>query len=60
MLENGKISIRQFTILVILFTVGGSILIVPSGLASEAKQDGWIAGLLALGIGLLIIPFTMP
>ncbi|MEK4535646.1 endospore germination permease [Peribacillus sp. FSL K6-1552] len=57
MLENGKISIRQFTILVILFTVGGSILIVPSGLASEAKQDGWIAGLLALGIGLLIIPF---
>ncbi|MEW9672511.1 endospore germination permease [Ammoniphilus sp. 3BR4] len=56
MLENGKIGVRQFTILVCLFTIGGIILIIPSILASEAKQDAWIAAILALGIGVLVIP----
>ncbi|MDQ0883545.1 endospore germination permease [Peribacillus sp. V2I11] len=56
MLENGKIGVRQFTILVFLFTIGGIILIIPSMLASEAKQDAWISAILALGIGVLVIP----
>jgi spore germination protein KB len=55
MLEKGKISIKQFTLLVILFTVGTSILIVPSGLASHAKKDAWIAAILGTGIGLLFV-----
>lgn len=39
MLENGKMSVRQFTVTVILFTIGSSILVAPSVLASNAKQD---------------------
>lgn len=56
MLENGKIGVRQFAFLVFLFTIGGIILIIPSILTSEANQDAWIAAILALGIGVLIIP----
>ncbi|WP_257346991.1 GerAB/ArcD/ProY family transporter [Pseudalkalibacillus decolorationis] len=55
MLENGKISVRQFTILLILFIVGGSILVVPSQLASEAKQDAWIAAILGLVLSLSLV-----
>ncbi|QFT90622.1 Spore germination protein YndE [Bacillus sp. THAF10] len=55
MIEKGKISNRQFTILVSLYTVGTAILIIPSSLAFSAKQDSWIAGLLGLAIGLPFI-----
>ncbi|USK36632.1 endospore germination permease (plasmid) [Bacillus sp. F19] len=54
MLEKGKISPRQFSILVTFFTVGGSILFVPT-LTFYAKQDAWIAYLLGAGIGLLFV-----
>jgi spore germination protein KB len=54
MLEDSKISVHQFTILVTLHLTGTSILIIPSLLAAEAKQDAWIAALLALGIMLCI------
>jgi spore germination protein KB len=56
-LEKGKISVRQFTLLVALYTVGTAILIIPSILAAKAMQDIWIAGLIALGTGLLIVFF---
>ncbi|WLR50538.1 endospore germination permease [Bacillus tianshenii] len=55
MIENGKISARQFMYLVILFTIGSSILIVPSPLVGGAKQDAWIAGLFSVGVGLLVV-----
>ncbi|WNB91035.1 endospore germination permease [Bacillus sp. NEB1478] len=55
MFEKGIISIRQFTILVALYTVGTAILIIPSILAANAKQDVWLAGLIGLGIGLLLV-----
>ncbi len=54
-MENGIIGIRQFTIIVTLFTVGSSILISPAGLTAEAKQDAWIAAILAVSIGLLTV-----
>jgi spore germination protein KB len=54
-IEKGKIGVHQFTILVILFTLGSSILISPSGVAAEAKQDAWIASALGLMIGLLLV-----
>lgn len=38
MLEKGKISARQYTVLVILYTIGTSILIVPSSLAAVARR----------------------
>jgi len=55
MLVEGKISIRQFTILVFLITIGDSILVIPSTTTGFAKQDVWIAGIVALIAGLLTI-----
>jgi spore germination protein KB len=55
MLEKGKISRSQFAILVMMFTIGSSVLLLPSGLANEAKQDAWIAALLGVGIGALFV-----
>lgn len=55
MLENGQIGVRQFTVLVMIFTIGSSILVAPSGLAAEAKQDAWIASLLGVGISMLFV-----
>lgn len=55
MLENGKISVRQFTVLVLLYTLGTTILIIPSILASNAKQDTWIAGIIGVVAGILIV-----
>lgn len=52
---NEKISSSQFLVLVALFTIGTSILILPSGLAAEAKQDGWIAAIIGIGMGLLMV-----
>lgn len=55
MLEKGKISPHQFTIMVASFIVGGSILYVPSGLIHSAKQDAWLANILVVGLGLLLV-----
>jgi spore germination protein KB len=52
---NIKISVRQFSILVIFFTIGTTILIIPSGLAADAKQDAWIASIVGVGLGLLLV-----
>lgn len=56
-MTNETISARQFTLLVALFTVGSSILISPSGLASAAKQDAWIAAIIgaAAALGLVAL-----
>ncbi|PID23238.1 spore gernimation protein [Sporosarcina sp. P3] len=54
-MHNVKINSYQFLVLVIFFTVGTGILIVPSALAAEAKQDAWIAAIVGIGIGLLVI-----
>ncbi|WP_158301925.1 GerAB/ArcD/ProY family transporter [Paenibacillus mesophilus] len=59
MLQKGKITIRQLTIFVMLYTVGSAILIIPSILAAKAKQDAWIAALIGIGLGLLVIPVYM-
>ncbi|MGG6309444.1 GerAB/ArcD/ProY family transporter [Paenibacillus macerans] len=49
------VSARQITIMTTLFTVGSAILIIPSGMASVAKQDAWIAALAGLGGGVLLV-----
>ncbi|MBE1555981.1 GerAB/ArcD/ProY family transporter [Sporosarcina limicola] len=54
-METIKISVRQFTILVILFSVGSSMLIIPGIIAKEAKQDAWIAAILGVGVALLLV-----
>lgn len=55
MSEDEKISARQFMIFVMMFTIGGAILRTPSLLATEAKQDAWIAAILGLCLSLLLI-----
>ncbi|SDD39270.1 spore germination protein KB [Paenibacillus sp. UNCCL117] len=55
MVEQGKISIRQFKILVMLFSLGSAILIVPSSLTSASRQDAWISAILGGGMGLLLL-----
>ncbi|MFF2890316.1 endospore germination permease [Paenibacillus sp. NPDC057967] len=54
MRSKEKINARQFSILVILFSIGTPILIIPATVTSIVKQDGWIAALLGLGIGLVL------
>ncbi len=55
LIDNKKISPLQFGLLVVVFTIGSAILLTPSGLASIAKQDAWIASLFGMGISIIII-----
>ncbi|MBD0381446.1 GerAB/ArcD/ProY family transporter [Paenibacillus sedimenti] len=55
MLKDVKISVRQFGVLVIIYTIGTTILIIPSGLAADAKQDAWLAAILGVCLNVLIV-----
>lgn len=55
MLEKGKISSGEFLILVIIFTIGGSILNVPALLVHLAKQDAWISYIITTLVGLCFV-----
>lgn len=50
--KNSKISVRQFTILIIIGVIGDSILILPTITAASSKQDAWLSMLLAFIAGL--------
>ncbi|SER33913.1 spore germination protein KB [Gracilibacillus ureilyticus] len=50
-----KIDGRQFTILVIMNTLGASIIFIPSIAASIGKENGWLTVIIATLSGLLII-----
>jgi spore germination protein KB len=47
-----ELSQRQLWILIVLYTIGTSILVIPSILAFHAKHDAWIASLVATGMGI--------
>lgn len=51
------ISVRQFTIIVMLYSVGAAILIVPASLTQVVKQDAWVAAVLGVLVGLLLAKF---
>lgn len=55
MAANDKISERQLMVLVFLYTIGTTILVIPSGLAVTAKQDAWIGALAGVGFGSVIL-----
>ncbi|MET3656421.1 GerAB/ArcD/ProY family transporter [Sporosarcina psychrophila] len=55
MMHNIKINSNQFLVLVIFFTIGTSILEVPSVLAAKTNQDAWITAIIGTGIGLLVV-----
>ncbi|MBO9608169.1 MAG: endospore germination permease [Paenibacillaceae bacterium] len=54
-MNNTVIEARSFMILVAFFTVGTSILIAPSGLAHDAKQDAWLASLIGIAMDVLLV-----
>lgn len=55
MQSDVKISIRQATLLIMFFSIGTTILIIPSGLAADAKQDAWIAAIAGGLMGMLVV-----
>lgn len=55
MLEKAKLGNGQFIILVMLFTVGDPILIIPSIVANEAGKDAWISALISITLAIPII-----
>ncbi|MRH42064.1 GerAB/ArcD/ProY family transporter [Aquibacillus halophilus] len=52
-----KISQKQLTSMIILFTIGSAILFIPSFLANVAKQDAWISAIVATVLGLFTVLF---
>ncbi|MFD0696963.1 endospore germination permease [Paenibacillus sp. GCM10027628] len=50
---------RQFMVMVILYAIGTAILVVPSTVASEAKQDAWMPELLGIGMGAALVMLYM-
>lgn len=55
MTNPAKISIRQFTILTMFYTIGTTILVIPSSLAVDAKQNAWIAAIVGWLMGFFIV-----
>ena len=55
MLEKGKINAGEFLILVIAFTIGSTILDIPSLLIGVSRQDAWIASALTTFLSLSFI-----
>ncbi|WP_435367908.1 GerAB/ArcD/ProY family transporter [Paenibacillus lutimineralis] len=53
--RQSNISARQLTALTVFFTIGSGILIVPSSVTTIARQDAWIACLVGLAIGILML-----
>lgn len=53
--KEEKVSTRQFTIFMSLFTMGTAILTVPANQASYAGRDGWLATIMGAVLGLLLV-----
>ncbi|TAH63342.1 MAG: spore gernimation protein [Gottschalkiaceae bacterium] len=54
-MERFRISSKQFSIIVAVFTIGTTILVTPGVVANRAKQDSWMVPLIGIGVGVLII-----
>ncbi|GLX67966.1 GerAB/ArcD/ProY family transporter [Paenibacillus glycanilyticus] len=54
-MDTSKLTIRQMTMWFILYQLGSAFLVLPSNLASIAKQDAWISLCLVLAVQLLMI-----
>jgi len=53
--EKEKIFLHQFTLLVIIFTIGSSVLVTPSGLSRVARQDAWMVVILATSVAMMFV-----
>jgi spore germination protein KB len=52
--ETVKISVKQFTILVLMYTMGSSIMNMPAQLAANAQSNAWISSIIGLMVGLML------
>lgn len=55
MVEKGKITGRQLMVLVLIVTIGDSILVLPSLATAFAKQDVWLVAVLSLLLGMMVM-----
>ncbi|TYR80507.1 GerAB/ArcD/ProY family transporter [Priestia megaterium] len=55
MLEHSKISETQFRILVILYSIGDTILVVPGSMTADSKQMAWLPAILGVVIGVVLV-----
>jgi len=55
MMNKNNISAHQFRLLVIFCYIGTAVLIIPGAVADDSKQDGWIATLIGIFIGLVLV-----
>lgn len=53
--NESTLTARQLMIFIFLVSLGTTILVVPSILAAESKQDAWITSIVAVSVGLLLI-----
>lgn len=58
---NGKekINVRQFLLLFFLFMIGTSILLSPSTLSFVANESAWVAVVIGMMVGIMIILFFL-
>ncbi|GMX67012.1 hypothetical protein Elgi_62850 [Paenibacillus elgii] len=50
-----QLSVYQFTVLTILFSLGSTLLVISSGMADELKQDAWLGAALGTLGGLALV-----
>ena len=50
-----KLSAAQFRILVIFYSLGDTILVVPGSLTADSKQEAWIPAILGVGVGVFLV-----
>lgn len=53
--DKVKINAVEFQLIVITFTIGSTVLLIPGSLAAVAKQDAWISSALTILISFLFI-----
>ncbi|WP_088830721.1 GerAB/ArcD/ProY family transporter [Paenibacillus tyrfis] len=50
-----KLSVYQFTVLTIMFSLGSTLLVISSGMADELEQDAWLGAALGTLGGLVLV-----
>ncbi|MDD9268961.1 endospore germination permease [Paenibacillus sp. GCM10023248] len=54
-MNKETITPRQFMIIVILFSIGTSILVIPASVAADARQDAWMPQLFSIAAGSILV-----
>lgn len=53
-MDKESITPRQLMIIVILYSIGTAILVIPASIAADVKQDAWIPLLMSIGLGVIL------